>query len=58
MHPICEAPGCEVETKGRVSVFIEGMGGGLYVNLCLPHTFGLLNCWPFIMDGLVGKTST
>lgn len=57
MHPICEAPDCMAESKARVNVFLEGFGGGLYVNLCTAHAFGLVNCWPLIMDGLVGKTS-
>ena len=55
MHPVCEAPGCDEESRGRVSIFVEGFDGGLYSNLCLAHTAGLMNLWPMILNGLVGR---
>lgn len=55
MHPLCEAPGCEEEARGRVSVFAEGWTGGFYVSLCVPHLFSIINVWPMVMKGIVGK---
>ena len=55
MHPICDAPGCEAEAKGRVTVFADGFGGGLYINLCIAHTFAVVNVWPMVMAGITGK---
>ena len=56
MHPTCDAPGCEEESRGRVSVFADEWTGGLYASFCMAHLFAIVNCWPLMMDGITGKT--
>lgn len=58
MHPICEAPGCEEDSRARLTVFVEGFTGGLYVNFCVAHAFSVINVWPMVMAGITGKEAS